>query len=100
MRPDNLDLDLDADVHARLRILKVRDDAPVQLAGQLWTCPVGHRPAGGCSTRWQPPPTFPVGLWLPRRSCVTCSPTRCCCRTVAGRLAGIPTACRLPRLRH
>jgi phenylacetic acid degradation operon negative regulatory protein len=39
MRPDNLDLDLDADVHARLRILKVRDDAPVQLAGQLWDLP-------------------------------------------------------------
>ena len=47
MRPDNLDLDLDADVHARLRILKVRDDAPVQLAGQLWDLPgwasAGHR---------------------------------------------------------
>ncbi|MGD0110033.1 MAG: PaaX domain-containing protein, C- domain protein, partial [Rhodopila sp.] len=28
MRPDNLDLDLDSDVHARLRILKARDDAP------------------------------------------------------------------------
>ena len=47
MRPDNLDLDLDSDVHARLRILKVRDDAPAQLAGQLWDLPgwasAGHR---------------------------------------------------------
>ena len=39
MRPDNLDLELDSDVHARLRILKVRDDAPAELAGQLWDLP-------------------------------------------------------------
>ena len=47
LRPDNLDLDLDSDVHARLRILKARDDAPAQLAGQLWDLPgwasAGHR---------------------------------------------------------
>ena len=47
MRPDNLDLDLDSDSHARLRILKARDDAPAQLAGQLWDLPgwasAGHR---------------------------------------------------------
>jgi phenylacetic acid degradation operon negative regulatory protein len=39
MRPDNLELELDSDVHARLRILKARDDAPAQLAGQLWDLP-------------------------------------------------------------
>ena len=39
MRPDNLDLDLDSDVHSRLRVLKARDDAPAQLAGQLWDLP-------------------------------------------------------------
>ena len=47
MRPDNLDLDLESDVHARLRILKARDDAPEQLACQLWNLPgwasAGHR---------------------------------------------------------
>ncbi len=47
MRPDNLELDLDPDVHARLRVLKARDDAPDQLAGQLWDLPAwasaGHR---------------------------------------------------------
>ena len=47
MRPDNLALDLDSEVHARLRMLKARDDAPAQLAGQLWDLPgwasVGHR---------------------------------------------------------
>jgi len=39
MRPDNLDLDLDSDVAARVRVLKARDDAPAQLAGELWDLP-------------------------------------------------------------
>jgi phenylacetic acid degradation operon negative regulatory protein len=39
MRPDNLDSELDPDVHARVRALKAYDDAPVQLAGQLWDLP-------------------------------------------------------------
>ena len=47
MRPDNLDLDLDPDVLARVRLLKARDDAPAQLAGELWDLPAwaktGHR---------------------------------------------------------
>jgi len=47
MRPDNLDLDLDPDVHARLRVLRAHDDAPAQLADQLWDLPAwasaGHR---------------------------------------------------------
>jgi phenylacetic acid degradation operon negative regulatory protein len=36
MRPDNLDLELDVEVAARVRVLRARDDAPAQLAGQLW----------------------------------------------------------------
>jgi phenylacetic acid degradation operon negative regulatory protein len=36
MRPDNLDVDLDPDVHNRLRVLKARDEAPEELARQLW----------------------------------------------------------------
>jgi phenylacetic acid degradation operon negative regulatory protein len=47
MRPDNLGLDLDPDVRARVRILQARDDAPAQLAAQLWDLPAwartGHR---------------------------------------------------------
>lgn len=47
MRPDNLDIDLGSDVAARVRVLKARDDAPVELAGQLWDLPAwaatGHR---------------------------------------------------------
>jgi phenylacetic acid degradation operon negative regulatory protein len=36
MRPDNLGLELDHEVAARVRILRARDDAPAELAGQLW----------------------------------------------------------------
>jgi phenylacetic acid degradation operon negative regulatory protein len=47
MRPDNVDLELDPEVAARVRLLKARDDAPAQLAGQLWDLPAwaaaGHR---------------------------------------------------------
>jgi phenylacetic acid degradation operon negative regulatory protein len=47
MRPDNLDLDLEPEVQARVRVLKARDDGPAELANQLWDLPgwtrVGHR---------------------------------------------------------
>ncbi|BBX98217.1 PaaX family transcriptional regulator C-terminal domain-containing protein [Mycobacterium lacus] len=36
MRPDNLDLELEPDVAARVRVLRARDDAPAELAGRLW----------------------------------------------------------------
>ncbi|MBY0441054.1 MAG: PaaX domain-containing protein, C- domain protein [Mycobacteriaceae bacterium] len=36
LRPDNLELELMPDLAARLRILRSRDAAPAQLAGQLW----------------------------------------------------------------
>ena len=36
MRPDNLDLELDHEVAVRVRVLRARDDAPAELAGQLW----------------------------------------------------------------
>ncbi len=50
MRPDNVALDLDPDVAGRVRVLKARDDAPAELAGDLWDLPVwsqtGHRLLG------------------------------------------------------
>jgi phenylacetic acid degradation operon negative regulatory protein len=50
MRPDNLRLDLDPDVAARVRTLRARDDAPAELAGELWDLPgwagTGHRLLG------------------------------------------------------
>jgi phenylacetic acid degradation operon negative regulatory protein len=36
MRPDNLGLELEPDVAARVRVLRGRDDAPAELSGQLW----------------------------------------------------------------
>ncbi len=47
MRPANLDPALDSNVAARIRILRARDDAPEQLAGELWDlaawAKTGHR---------------------------------------------------------
>jgi phenylacetic acid degradation operon negative regulatory protein len=47
MRPDNLPLDLDSDVASRVRVMKAHDDAPAELAGELWDLPgwaeTGHR---------------------------------------------------------
>jgi phenylacetic acid degradation operon negative regulatory protein len=47
MRPDNLELELEPDVAHRVRVLSARDDAPAQLADQLWDLPewsrYGHR---------------------------------------------------------
>jgi phenylacetic acid degradation operon negative regulatory protein len=39
MRPDNLELDLDPELDARVRVLWARDDAPAELAAQLWDLP-------------------------------------------------------------
>ncbi|MCV7428727.1 PaaX family transcriptional regulator C-terminal domain-containing protein [Mycobacterium montefiorense] len=39
MRPDNLDLDLEPGVADRVRVLNARDDAPGQLAAELWDLP-------------------------------------------------------------
>jgi phenylacetic acid degradation operon negative regulatory protein len=39
LRPDNLDLELTADVLNRVRMLHSRDDDPAELAAQLWDLP-------------------------------------------------------------
>jgi phenylacetic acid degradation operon negative regulatory protein len=36
LRPDNLRLDLNDGIRSRVRVLHGRDDAPAELAGQLW----------------------------------------------------------------
>ena len=47
MRPANLESGIDTDVSSRVRVLTARDDAPGQLAGELWDLPAwantGHR---------------------------------------------------------
>ena len=39
MRPDNLTLTVESDVLDRVRVLKARDEDPVELAGALWDLP-------------------------------------------------------------
>lgn len=43
MRPDNLELALDPDIAARVRVLRARDDDPAGLAAQLWDLPAWAR---------------------------------------------------------
>ena len=62
MRPDNLQLDLDRDVAARVRTLKARDDTPAELAGELWDLPgwveTGHRLLGEMAAASDTPGRF------------------------------------------
>ena len=62
MRPDNLQLDLDRNVAARVRTLKARDDAPAELAGELWDLPgwaeTGHRLLGEMAAASDTPGRF------------------------------------------
>jgi phenylacetic acid degradation operon negative regulatory protein len=62
MRPDNLRSDLDPDVAARVRTLTARDDAPAELAGELWDLPgwaeTGHRLLGEMSAASDIPGRF------------------------------------------
>jgi phenylacetic acid degradation operon negative regulatory protein len=39
LRPDNLRLELGSEITARVRVLRGYDDAPLELAGQLWDLP-------------------------------------------------------------
>ncbi len=70
MRPDNLDLDLDPDVAARVRVLRARDDAPAQLAGELWDLPAwaetGHRLLGEMASATDVPGRFVVAAAMVR----------------------------------
>ena len=70
MRPDNLELDLDAEVRARVRIVQARDDAPADLAGQLWDLPswarTGHRLLAELSGATDIPARFVVAAAIVR----------------------------------
>ena len=70
MRPDNLDLRLDAEICARVRIVKARDDAPAELAGQLWDLPAwartGHRLLDEMATASDIPGRFVVATAMVR----------------------------------
>jgi phenylacetic acid degradation operon negative regulatory protein len=70
MRPDNLELDLDSDARARLRVMQTRDDAPAELAGQLWDLPswarTGHRLLAEMSAATDVPARFVVAAGIVR----------------------------------
>ena len=70
MRPDNLGLDLDAEVRARVRIVTARDDAPAELAGRLWDLPswadTGDRLLAGMSGATDIPARFVVAAAIVR----------------------------------
>lgn len=70
MRPDNLELNLDAEVDARVRVLRARDDAPAELAGHLWDLPAwaaeGHRLVGEMAAAADIPGRFVVAAAIVR----------------------------------
>jgi phenylacetic acid degradation operon negative regulatory protein len=70
MRPDNLELDVDVEVRARMRIVQARDDAPAELAGQLWDLPswagTGQRLVAEMSRAGDVPARFVVAAAIVR----------------------------------
>jgi phenylacetic acid degradation operon negative regulatory protein len=70
MRPDNLEVDLEAELRARVRIVQACDDAPAELAGQLWDLPswarTGHRLLAEMSEATNVPARFVVAAAIVR----------------------------------
>jgi phenylacetic acid degradation operon negative regulatory protein len=70
MRPDNLELHLPAEDHARVRIVQARDDDPAELAGQLWDLSAwartGHRLLADMSDATDVPARFVVAAGMVR----------------------------------
>jgi phenylacetic acid degradation operon negative regulatory protein len=70
MRPDNLEVDLDAELRARVRIVQARDDAAAELAGQLWDLSswarTGHRLLAEMSEAANVPARFVVAAAIVR----------------------------------
>jgi phenylacetic acid degradation operon negative regulatory protein len=70
MRPDNLEFDVDIEIRARMRIVQARDDAPAELAGQLWDLPswagTGQRLVAEMSRAGDVPARFVVAAAIVR----------------------------------
>ena len=70
MRPDNLEFDVDIEIRARMRIMQARDDAPAELAGQLWDLPswagTGQRLVAEMSRAGDVPARFVVAAAIVR----------------------------------
>ena len=96
LRPDNLDVELTADVLDRVRVLHARDDDPAELAARLWDLPgwAAHRPRAPRRNGRGRRRSRPIRR-RGRRWCATCSPTRCCptnCCPTTGRATRCATA--------
>jgi phenylacetic acid degradation operon negative regulatory protein len=76
MRPDNLDLDLDPETDVRVRVLKARDDAPAQLADQLWDLPGWSRAGHRLLDEMAPPPGASGAPDIPARFVVAAAMVR------------------------
>jgi len=70
MRPDNLEFDVAVEIRARMRIMQARDDAPAELAGQLWDLPswagTGQRLVAEMSRAGDVPARFVVAAAIVR----------------------------------
>jgi phenylacetic acid degradation operon negative regulatory protein len=70
MRPDNIQFDVDADVRDRVRIVAARDEAPAELAAQLWDLSswarTGHRLLAEMSAASDIPGRFVVAAAMVR----------------------------------
>ena len=70
MRPDNLALELGGEVRDRVRIVQACDDAPAELAGQLWDLPswadTGHHLLAEMSVASDVPSRFVVAAAMVR----------------------------------
>jgi phenylacetic acid degradation operon negative regulatory protein len=70
MRPDNLEQELDPEVGVRVRVMRARDDAAAELAGQLWDLPAwaqtGHRLLDEMATAPDVPGRFVVAAAMVR----------------------------------
>ncbi len=70
LRPDNLDVDLPADVLGRVRVLHSRDDHPAELAARLWDLPewvnIGRELLTGIDSRTDIPGRFVAAAGIVR----------------------------------
>jgi phenylacetic acid degradation operon negative regulatory protein len=70
MRPDNLELELDAEIRDRTRVMQARDEAPAELVDQLWDLAswarTGHRLLAEMSSATDVPARFVVAAAIVR----------------------------------
>jgi phenylacetic acid degradation operon negative regulatory protein len=70
LRPDNLDVEMPAEIDQRVRVLHARDDAPDELVARLWDlpewCRTGHRLLGDMARATSPAGRFAAAAGMVR----------------------------------